>query len=238
MRGAAVVGSVLVEREGAKIWLDLQARDPEAAAALLDWGCARARGLAEGPLLVSTGVWSTDAVATAALESAGFALRRHTNTMGMELDAEPDPPSWPPGIAVRRYEEADARTFYDLTVEAFRDTWEPLEASFEQWEHWQPDRELWALATSGDEPVGVVLCRREESDATRGWINVLAVRRSWRRRGLGMALLLHALGELRRAGCRRAGLGVDAPSRTGAERLYERAGMRVEHRYDLYERSG
>ncbi|HEY1367918.1 MAG TPA: GNAT family N-acetyltransferase [Gaiellaceae bacterium] len=243
LRGSALVGAIIVEPEGdegAQLWIELQAREPEAAAALLEWGQSRAAelGADQAPLLA--GAWSTDAIVTATLEAAGFRLRRYTNLMGMELEAEPPPPPvWPPGIAVRRYEESDARAVYESVVEAFLDTWEPIKASFEQWLHWQPDRELWFLAVSDDgELAGAVLCRREESDATRGWITVLAVRRSWRRRGLGEALLRYALGELRRAGCRRAELGVDAPSRTGAERLYERAGMRVEHRYDLYERSG
>jgi hypothetical protein len=34
----------------------------------------------------------------------------------------------------------------------------------------------------------------------------------------------------------RIGLGVDADSLTGATRLYEKAGMRVERRYELWEK--
>jgi ribosomal protein S18 acetylase RimI-like enzyme len=53
---------------------------------------------------------------------------------------------------------------------------------------------------------------------------------------LGRALLLHAFAELRRRGFRRAGLGVDAESLTGAHKLYESAGMHVEARFDVYEK--
>jgi mycothiol synthase len=53
------------------------------------------------------------------------------------------------------------------------------------------------------------------------------VRRAWRRRGLGEALLRHSFAAFRRKGFTRGTLGVDASSVTGATRLYERAGMRV-----------
>jgi ribosomal protein S18 acetylase RimI-like enzyme len=67
-------------------------------------------------------------------------------------------------------------------------------------------------------------------------VRLLGVRRPWRRRGLGRALLLHAFGEFRRRGFSRSALGVDAESLTGANRLYERAGMHVAARFDIYEK--
>ena len=69
-----------------------------------------------------------------------------------------------------------------------------------------------------------------------GWVLDLGVRRPWRGRGLGHALLLGVFGKLYRRGFTRVGLEVDAASETGATRLYERAGMRVTRRYDWYER--
>ncbi|HVM70013.1 MAG TPA: GNAT family N-acetyltransferase, partial [Gaiellaceae bacterium] len=60
-----------------------------------------------------------------------------------------------------------------------------------------------------------------------GHVSLLGVRRPWRRRGLGEALLLHSFAAFRAAGYRRGTLGVDASSPTGATRLYERVGMRV-----------
>ena len=63
---------------------------------------------------------------------------------------------------------------------------------------------------------------------------MLGVRRPWRRRGLGRALLLHAFGEFRARGKRGAGLGVDGLNPTGAVRLYEQAGMHVARRFDQY----
>jgi mycothiol synthase len=68
-------------------------------------------------------------------------------------------------------------------------------------------------------------------------VDVVAVRHTWRGRGLGLALLRHAFGEFYRRGVREVGLSVDAESTTGAPRLYRRAGMRVAGRYImLYQR--
>ncbi len=114
---------------------------------------------------------------------------------------------------------------------------------FERWLHWQtsdPERydpTLWFLALDGLEIAGVSLCRpRANADADTGWVSNLAVRRPWRHRGLGMALLRHSFCEYYRRGKRRVALGVDAQSLTGATRLYERAGMRVVRQFDRYEK--
>jgi ribosomal protein S18 acetylase RimI-like enzyme len=60
------------------------------------------------------------------------------------------------------------------------------------------------------------------------------VRRPWRNRGLGLALLRHAFAEFQRRGVRKVSLSVDAESITGAPRLYGRAGMRVRESYAIY----
>ena len=64
----------------------------------------------------------------------------------------------------------------------------------------------------------------------------LGVRRPWRKRGLGLALLRHSFNEFYRRGKRKVGLGVDAQNLTGALRLYENAGMHVDQTSDLYEK--
>jgi len=89
----------------------------------------------------------------------------------------------------------------------------------------------------GSEVAGISLCPPcSISDPAMGWVGTLGVRRPWRKRGLGLALLLHSFGEFYRRGFRKAGLGVDASSLTGAVRLYEKAGMHVAQIFDHYER--
>ena len=105
---------------------------------------------------------------------------------------------------------------------------------FDAWERRRKaygfDPSRWFLALEGGEPVGAALCSFAEGV---GWVDMLAVRRPWRR-GLGLALLRHALGDFYDRGTRRVTLTVDSESPTGATRLYERAGMHVTQQYALY----
>ena len=93
------------------------------------------------------------------------------------------------------------------------------------------DPGLWLLAVDGGEVAGAAVC---EERPEAGWVGELAVRRPWRRRGLGLALLRRAFVEFYRRGRRKVALAVDSQSLTGATRLYERAGMRVERLYSVY----
>jgi ribosomal protein S18 acetylase RimI-like enzyme len=68
------------------------------------------------------------------------------------------------------------------------------------------------------------------------WIYIVGVRPAWRQQGIALALLQHCLWELYQYGKRSVRLEVDAQSPTGATRLYEKAGMRVERSYDLLEK--
>ncbi len=88
------------------------------------------------------------------------------------------------------------------------------------------------MARAGDEVGGAVFCYKSSEGV--GEIEWLAVRRTWRRRGLGLTLLRSAFNELRRRGAREAHLVVDFESPTGARRLYERAGLRVERHYVVH----
>ena len=137
---------------------------------------------------------------------------------------------------------------YSLLAEraAFRDhrghIEEPFEDEFARWKHQLEnspfhDPSLWFLALDGEGIVGFAINARATSeDADMGWVHSLGVLRHWRRRGLGLALLLHSLTALRGIGKKRAGLSVDAKSLTGATRLYEKAGMKVTHEIVIFEK--
>jgi mycothiol synthase len=228
-----------------RFWIDLRVRTGHAndavGGALLDAIEARARAVAASGAVVRGIVPERDTATRALYESRGYRLVRHFFRMQVEL-AAPPPPIWPAGIAVRTFRpHTDERRVYDAHTEAFADHWEYVPDPYEEWEHWLLragpfDPELWFLAEDGDELAGLSLCRPSGAgDPELGWLSVLAVRRPWRRRGLGLALLLHTFGEYYRRGFRRVGLGVDAANTTGAVRLYERAGMSVVRRNDTYE---
>ena len=85
---------------------------------------------------------------------------------------------------------------------------------------------LWAVAHDGEEVAGAVI-GRTDAELGAGWIPTVAVRRPWRGRGLGGALLRAAFAASFGAGYTNVQLGVDTANTTGATRLYEREGMRV-----------
>lgn len=171
----------------------------------------------------------SDVAAREMLEAEGYTLARGFWRMAIDLPEPPAAPQCPPRIAVRAFVPGqDERATFDAVEEAFQDHWGHVPGDFDKWIE-QTKREdfapsLWLLAFDGDQIAGAALCRH---NLGMGWVGTLAVRRPWRRHGLGMALLQHAFAELYRHGERRVGLGVDAQSLTGATRLYERAGMRV-----------
>jgi mycothiol synthase len=177
------------------------------------------------------------------VEARGYRLARSSYHMAIDLRAEPPPPPLPDGIGLRRYGEAqDAEILRAALNEAFADDWhwhDVSPANFREFylraRGFDPD--LWLLAEDGAELAGFVLAYPERvGDEGFGWIGTLGVRKPWRRRGLGEALLRAAFRELYLRGRRRVGLGVDAENVTGALRLYERVGMHVMRRGDSWVR--
>ena len=227
---------VLVESlDDARVWLQVHGRP---SSELLGWAEVRASEMGSR---VFSGAWSPAMQLLEGLEARGFHRVRSSHRMLIDLAEATPEPRWPAGVAVRTFEPGDERTFYEVHQESFEDSWEPILEPYEEWSHWllSPPTfapELWFLAQEDGEPAGIAICHPHRSRADLGWVNILGVRRAWRRRGLGRALLLHAFAEFRRKGFARAGLGVDAASLTGANRLYEAVGMRVAARFDIYEK--
>ena len=183
----------------------------------------------------------------ALLERHGFRAIRHFWRMVIAMDAPPPAASWPEGIHVRTIDpKADLRRAYLAIRDAFKDHWGfvegPVEEEFHRLEHriaHDPDFDptLFFLAEEGGEIAGVCYARpKTGTDASMGYVQVLGVRRPWRRRGLALALLHHAFGEFYRRGVKKMALHVDAQSLTGATRLYEKAGMSADEVGHAYEK--
>jgi mycothiol synthase len=231
-------------RVGRVIWIDAQARlgASDVANAILDELEARAEERLAPQGRLKAFVPEKNTAYAAVVEARGYALVRHSFRMEADLSAEPAEPEWPEGIAVREFRPGeDDHRVYEVQEETFADQTDSEPMSYEEWRHWsfrEPfDPDLWFLAEDGAELAGILLARSERAgDETLGWVSVLGVRRPWRRRGLGRALLLHSFHALRARGKPRAGLGVDGSNPTGAVRLYEAAGMRVVRRNDHWEK--
>ena len=169
--------------------------------------------------------------------------------MLIEMDAPVPEPVWTEGITLHTFNsEMDAEAVYRAEDDSFRDHFgyveQPFEDGFKRFKHFVLDAKdfdptLLFLAMDGPsgEIAGINICRPHSyDDPEMGWVGTLGVRRQWRKRGIGLALLRHSFNEFYRRGKRKVGLGVDAQNLTGALRLYESAGMHVHQAYDQYEK--
>ncbi len=207
------------------------AEGPAVDRCLLDLAEERARDrLAPGPRdgTMTVIAYESERPTLELYAARGYEHVRTFLRLAVSLDEAPPAPRVPPGIAVRPFRPGtDERAAYAAVQEAFLDHWEPTELTFEEWRAvaYDPptvDLGLWRIAWDGEEVAGVVIASAQTED---GWVDDLAVRRPWRGRGLGRALLLTALEALRARGLTRALLGVDTDNPTGAMGLYSSAGM-------------
>jgi mycothiol synthase len=221
------------------------------ASAMLRWAEDRARQAIvrapqEARVAMLSWVNNLDTAAHSAFMRAGFNLIRHSYRMRIDMNGAPPIPAWPHGITVRTFVPGqDDRATVECDRDSFRDHWGFVERLFEDdlkmFQHFMygPDSDpsLCFLAMDGDRIAGIALCRPKiDDEPDMGWVDDLGVRREYRRKGLGLALLHHAFAEFYRRGTRKAGLGVDAYNLTGALRLYERAGMRAYRQFNTFEK--
>lgn len=193
---------------------------------------AEGRLVSEGAARLHSWAVGGDAAAERLFQVNGY--REARRFWDMRIEFVEDPPE--PAVAVERLGEGDARAFYAALEEAFADHWEHHPETFDEWWGRQREREnfdpsIWFLIRDGDEVAAV--CRNEERPEG-GYVGALGVRRPWRGKGYGKALLLHSFREFRRRGHTSASLGVDAANPTGATQLYESVGMRAEEEYVVW----
>jgi mycothiol synthase len=188
------------------------------------------------PRVLRRWISPTDAEAAALFASRGFALARREFHLERGLADVPSPEP-PAGVDIRPVRSDEHRALYELNEEAFARHWGFVGSTFEEF--------AWMFAVSLAEPglawvadergvlIGEVLVEIREDG---GWINVLGVRSSARRRGIGRALLRTGFAELARRGCDRALLGVDEGNETGAVAMYLGEGMTVRREWHVVEK--
>ncbi|MEA2514445.1 MAG: hypothetical protein QOJ59_3932 [Thermomicrobiales bacterium] len=174
------------------------------------------------------------------LEGEGYLPIRHFWRMAITHVSLPEPPCWPEGFAVPTCVSGqDEPAIHAAIEEAFQDHWSMGPTSYDEWlrrnatEGFDPSLWFQVIDLASGVIAAAAVCRLY---GEIGWIRFLGVRRPWRRRGLGEALLRHAFGEFYRRGVKTVALGVDAENPSGASRLYERVGMTTVRRHVTYEK--
>jgi mycothiol synthase len=181
-----------------------------------------------------------DHAAAVMLQARGLRPVRHFWHMQIDLTRPGEPGPAPEGIEISGVEpHQDLAAIHAVLDEAFADDWGYHPEPFDRWaaDHAHgpsSDPTLWLLARDGGVPVGALTAH---VGTDRGWVGEVGVLASHRGRGIAAALLRRSFAAFLRRGLRRVLLNVDVENPTGATALYERVGMRMVKRWDLWERS-
>ena len=171
------------------------------------------------------------------LTARGYRRVREGFLMRVDLTKGVPEPTWPVGFTIRDAQFGiDDRALWRADEDAFSEHFLHAPQSFEAWRGWTfghagLDPHLWLVAWDGDEVAGQSAAM---SRGDAGLVDNLMVRKPWRGRGLGLALLLEVFGRLRERRHTDVFLSVDAENATGAVRVYERAGMHVWRRQGTF----
>ena len=205
---------------------------------LLEW--AERRELEHGHERHRQWAAAGNAGARALLTGAGYEVARSYWGMGCSLEGTPAV-DVPGGMRVRAVDvDRDAAALHAVDAASFAGRPGYVAESLREFreEHLEAhdfDAGLSRVLEAGDGRIlGFLLARRELPEAV-GYVDVLAVAPDHQRRGLGTLLLVSAFAAFAAAGLREAQLGVDSDN-PRALGVYERAGMSVLFRYDVYER--
>lgn len=232
--GSQLVAYAEVFKGRAWVHVHLDARDRGIGAALLRWTEERARTL--GSEKLGQTVSDNNRAGGALLSANRYSVRWYTWVFEKALNEEPEAPELPNGITLRTFEPGrDDRAMYELIDTAFSD-WTDRDPSFgfEDWAASYIRREdfdptLTFLLEDQGRLIGVSMCLIYGDE---GWVQQIAVVRSYRGRGLGGALLQASFREFFLRGLLTAGLSTE--SRTGARGVYEHVGMRVTRSYTRF----
>lgn len=223
---------------------DARGDDAPVGEALLARVLERARQMASGPTPARVAVYTSyaDSRKRELLEAAGFAHARTYLRLRRDLPPDYDPGPMPPGLRLAEFDPAtDADLVRRHLLAAFSDEFRPRREPLQEWrarliERPDFDASLWLLTweptAAGPERLVAAVLAYDFDDI--GWVQAIAVRADRRRHGIGGALLRQAFARLLAHGQPLVCLGVDVANASRALHIYERAGMQVEERADLY----
>ncbi len=183
------------------------------------------------------------------LQNHGFTIDRYFFRMERSLTEFIPPSQLPSGFTIRPVNvEKDIEAWVELHSQTFIDHWNYHPITVENLKHWlneptyRADLDLVAISADG---IFAAFCfnfidpkYNQRHNIDLGNVGILGVRRGFRNKGLGKAILLTSLRLLQAAGMKTARLGVDADNPNGALQLYKSVGFRQTLKHFEYVKDG
>ena len=188
------------------------------------------------------GVQSNDLAYKSLLESREFTILRKYWTLEMRIPVENQSTSDSLGV-IRELDldkEDDLRTFHEVHQDAFSQHFGFMPRQFNEWSELvlrhkvEINLQAWLISVNGV-PAGFVDFNDEQLHNDSGYVSGLGVRQVFQGKGLGEALLRHAIQINSALGRSKLCLSVDAGNESGALRLYEKVGMKPISEWHQYE---
>jgi len=211
--------------------------------AMVAWQTGRARQLLaasgkEVPGRIAAYVDDTAPDSAEVYRAAGYTPIRYYVEMQRALDVEVPARAAPDGVRIAPWtpeRDEDVRLAHN---ETFADHWGSQPRTAAEWAQgrgqFAPTWSRVAVDEATGQVAGYVLSHRYEEDwpvlgHSSGYTDLLGVRRAWRGRGLGVALLAAAMQSYRDDGIEYAEIGVDTANPSGAHGMYASLGFTVFH---------
>ncbi|HKV84588.1 MAG TPA: GNAT family N-acetyltransferase, partial [Ktedonobacterales bacterium] len=187
----------------------------------------------------ATNATSTEREATALTLANGYTVVRRLADMKLMARIPAEEPPLPAGVETRPVVPDD----YPAIYRGFRRIWTGLwgveQETDDTYQEFLDDLvnvpgyhpDLWWIAWSGDEVVGLVFCHLYDGFAD---VTEVGVRADWQRRGLARALLVRAMRAVPAHGVDDIRIVTDAEDGRGARSLYESVGFRCLKEHILY----
>lgn len=188
---------------------------------------------AEAPIARSF-CFANDARMRAELEAQGFREVRRYWRMRIDHGARPAHDPLPEGYAlgVAAPGEPTQRAIHAVSNAAFAEHFDSTPLPFERWRAFMTgptsDPEQWTVATHAGRVVGFAIGSNRYAPLAQGYVASLAVLAEHRGRGLARALLRARFDDDLSRGFTATALHCDSENTTGATRVYEAVGMRVD----------
>lgn len=178
----------------------------------------------------------TDTAARKLVEDRGYQFSRLYERMKIELEEQPGQHHLPEEMTLQPFQpDHDEETLFSIYDETFQDAWGYTKKDFSTWISQKKgdgyDPSLWFLVWKDSKPVGFLMSRLQDDGL---FIDLLGVKREYRKYGIGKALLLHTFGIAFQRNQKTILLYVDSDSLTNANRLYQQVGMRPQSQTAVY----